>query len=166
MSRPNDGGRKVAQRGALMRRTLITAAALTLAVATIAAGTGSHAYGVAGRGDGDHSMDMDDGHGKSGKHGENARVVAGAREIAVDAKSFRFTPKKIRVSAGEDVTIVLHSVEVLHDFVVQRHGHIVSAKGTKTARGGLMIDEPGTYKFWCNVSGHRSDGMRGTIVVT
>ena len=36
---------------------------------------------------------------------------------------------------------MLHSADVLHDFVVQGQGHIVSAKGKKTARGGLMVDD-------------------------
>ena len=112
-------------------------------------------------------MDMDHGHGDGkGAHGKNAPTVAGAREIAVRARSFKFTPNQITVDAGENVTIALRSVDVLHDFVVKGEGHIVSAKGHKTAKGGLVIDTPGTFKFWCSVSGHRKAGMRGTIVVT
>ena len=153
-----------------MRRILIIAAAVTLAVATITA-SNSHAFAMVGRGDG-RGMDMDDGHGSGhgsdnkGKHGKNARVVAGARKIEVNADSFAFTPNEIPVSAGENVTIVLHSEDVLHDFVVRGKGHIVSAKGNKTARGGLKLEKPGAYNFWCSVSGHRVAGMRGTIVVT
>ena len=86
-------------------------------------------------------------------------------EIEVGAKSFAFTPKEITVAAGEDVTIALRSSDILHDFVVKDHGHIVAAKAKKTKRGGLRIDEPGTYRFWCSVKGHRAEGMKGTIVV-
>ena len=35
----------------------------------------------------------------------------------------------------------------------------------KTKRGGLRIDEPGTYQSWCSITGHRAAGMKGTIVV-
>ena len=45
------------------------------------------------------------------------------------------------------------------------HGHIVAAKAKKAKRGGLRIDEPGTYRYWCSVKGHRAEGMKGTIVV-
>ena len=29
-----------------------------------------------------------------------------------------------------------------------------------------MIDKPGTYKFWCTITGHKAGGMVGTITVT
>jgi plastocyanin len=114
--------------------------------------------------DGGHGGHHGSGGGGKGKH-PTATTVPGAREIAVRAKSFAFTPDEITVAAGEDVTIALRSTDILHDFVVQKAGHIVAAKGKKTKRGGLRIDEPGTYKFWCSVAGHRRAGMEGTIVV-
>lgn len=98
-------------------------------------------------------------------HDESSRVVPGAREIRVRAKSFSFAPRQITIGAGEDVTIALRSTDVLHDFVVKGQGHVVAAKAKKTRRGGLRIDEPGTYRFWCSVPGHRSAGMKGTVVV-
>jgi plastocyanin len=126
------------------------------------------AYAQRGRSMATMSTDDNHGHGRDSdsKHGKNARVVKGAREIAVDATSFEFTPTELAVGAGENVTIVLHSVDVLHDFVVKSRGHIVSARRNKTARGGLKIDKAGTYRFWCSVSGHRAAGMRGTIIVS
>jgi plastocyanin len=110
-----------------------------------------------------HSMDngMDMG---SGSH-KNAAVQAGAREISVDARSFAFSPSEITLNAGENVTIVLKSMDVAHDFVVQGQGHVVGANAAKQAKGGLMIDTPGAYKVWCSVSGHRTAGMEGTLVV-
>lgn len=131
-------------------------------MAVVLAAAVSFGFGWAG-GD-DHGM----GHGGGGHgstKGENAPTVAGARRIAVSAKSFEFTPDEITIQAGEDVTIVLTSADVFHDFMVKGEGHVVGAKRGKTRRGGLRIDEPGTYKIWCSVSGHRSAGMKGTIVV-
>lgn len=102
----------------------------------------------------------------TGGHGDgDAPVVEGAREIKVKAGRFRYTPKTITIAAGEDVTIVMKSTDLFHDFVVKGIGHVVSAKRKKTSEGGLRIDEPGTYKFSCNVKGHRAAGMKGTIVV-
>jgi cytochrome c oxidase subunit 2 len=138
-----------------MRRIFIAVLVLGLAGLSIAAmPQGEDPHG------GGHSMDMGD-----GGYDKNAPVVPGARQIKVKATSFRFAPKQITVQAGEDVAIVFTSKDVFHDFMVQSNGHVVGAKKGKTAKGGLMIDEPGTYKFWCSVPGHRGAGMKGTIVV-
>ncbi len=147
-----------------MRRIFIAVLALSLAGLSFAAAPQGDGHGGDGHG-GSHGMDTGHGGGNGGDHGKNAAVVPGARQITVKATSFRFAPKQITVQAGEDVTIVLTSKDVFHDFMVQGIGHVVGAKKGKTAKGGLMIDEPGTYKFWCSVSGHRGAGMKGTIVV-
>lgn len=150
------------------RLLMISTAVLAGVVATTIAAHRDTMTAYAQRAISSQSMATDDehGHGSDPKHGKNARVVKGAREIGVDATSFEFTPNELAVSARENVTIVLHSADILHDFVVKGHGHVVSAKRNKTARGGLKIDKPGTYRFWCSVSGHRSAGMRGTIIVS
>jgi cytochrome c oxidase subunit II len=99
-------------------------------------------------------------------HDANRDVVPGARVIDVDARSFSFDPDHLQVGAGEDVTIRLHSDDVFHDFVIEgRIGHVVGADGDDTAKGGFRIRTPGTYTFYCSVTGHRSAGMEGTITV-
>lgn len=141
----------------MFRRFMSSVAIASLAFATVG-------MGIAFAGGDGH--DMGSGHSTGGqrKH-ENAPTVAGAREIAVDAALPTFTPKAITIGAGEDVTIVLTSGDVFHDFMVQGKGHVVGAKANTTRKGGLRIDKPGTYKFWCSVKDHRPAGMRGTIVV-
>jgi len=140
-----------------MRRALIVVAVVALAGLALAAcggGTGNHMN--------DQTM-MD--HGGGNGQGKNAPVTPDAREIRVSSETFSFSPEKTTLRAGEEVTIVLTSDDSFHDFVVEGQGHIVGADGGQTARGGLRIDEPGTYKLWCSVPGHRSAGMEGTIVV-
>lgn len=100
-----------------------------------------------------------------GGHEKNAPVHSSAREISMDASSFSFSPNEITIRAGEEVTIVMHSTGAFHDFMVQGKAHVVGANAGKTEMGGLRIDKPGTYKFWCSVPGHRSAGMEGTLVV-
>ena len=140
-----------------MRRALAVFAVVAfagLAIAACSDGTGNHMN--------DQQM-MD--HGSGNGQDTNAPVTADAREIRVSSDTFSFSPEKITLKAGEDVTIVLTSDDIFHDFVVEGLGHIVGAKGDQTATGGLRIDKPGTYKFWCSIPGHRSAGMEGTIVV-
>jgi uncharacterized cupredoxin-like copper-binding protein len=98
--------------------------------------------------------------------GGNCPTVEGAREIAVVGDAFTFTPTEITIASGEDVTIALTADDIAPDFYGKGVGHIVHAKTGKTAMGGLRIDEPGTYKFWCTVAGHKKAGMTGTITVT
>jgi len=91
--------------------------------------------------------------------------VASARTVDVDAKSFEFTPKEIHVKAGEPVTISLKAEDILHDFTIDNPKVHVSASPGDPGKGGLMIDKPGTYQFYCSVAGHRGSGMEGTVVV-
>ncbi len=132
---------------------LVAVAALTFAACGGASDTSSMNHSA------DSGMNMG-----GGSH-KNAAVQAGAREISVNAKSFAFMPSEITIQAGEDVTIVLGSTDVPHDFVVQGQGHVVGANAGTQAKGGLMIARAGTYKFWCSVSGHRTAGMEGIITV-
>jgi plastocyanin len=137
-----------------MKRVLAGLGVVVAVVAISASGAFAH-------GD-DHGDDH--GHG-GGHHRRNAPTVTGAREIDVTATSYSFSPRRFKVDEGEDVTIVLTSEDTLHDLVLKGQGHIVAAKKGKTTRGGLMIDDPGTYRFYCSVPGHRAAGMKGTIVV-
>ena len=98
-------------------------------------------------------------------HGEASPVVPGARRIEVDATSFAFDPDTITVRAGEDVAIVLRSDDILHDFTIDDVDVHVAAEGGETAEGGMRIDEPGTYDYYCTVAGHREAGMEGTLTV-
>jgi heme/copper-type cytochrome/quinol oxidase subunit 2 len=116
---------------------------------------------------------MDMGHGQSTDKKKqkkssmrNCPTVTGAPTIAVTASAFSFTPDTVTIEAGTPVTIALTSTDLEHDFTVQQYGHVVHAMPKKTAKGSLVIDEPGTYKFWCTVKGHKANGMVGTITVT
>lgn len=116
-------------------------------------------------------MDMGGGQSSSSKMSKKSKMtncptVAGAQEIAVTASAFSFTPTDITIKAGEPVTIMLTSTDLEHDFTVQKYGHVVHAMPKKAAKGGLVIDTPGTYRFWCTVKGHKANGMIGTITVT
>jgi heme/copper-type cytochrome/quinol oxidase subunit 2 len=115
-----------------------------------------------GRGEHGSAMDMDD-HGSSST---NCPTVKGARVIRVTGDRFQFIPKNLTVAAGEDVTIRLSSDDITHDFYVKSIGHVVHAKAGQTTRGGLRIDDPGTYKFWCTVANHKLAGMTGRIKVS
>ena len=98
-------------------------------------------------------------------HGESSPAVEGARRIEVNATSFAFDPDEIEVTTGEDVAIVLSSEDILHDFTVDGLDVHVAAERGETAEGGLRVDEPGEYTYYCTIAGHREAGMAGTLIV-
>ena len=41
----------------------------------------------------------------------------------------------------------------------------MAAAGGQSATLEFTPSKPGTYEFWCTVSGHKEAGMNGTLVV-
>jgi heme/copper-type cytochrome/quinol oxidase subunit 2 len=157
---------------ALALTTLVSLAALTalgspLARASSASGSKACPSTKQSKSNSMSGMDMGHGHSSSKKKSSmsNCPTVAGAQEVAVTASAFSFSPSELTLTAGEPVTIKLTATDLEHDFTVQKYGHVVHAMPKKTAKGGLVIDKPGTYKFWCTVKGHKTSGMVGTITV-
>src|SRR4051794_2020908 len=101
------------------------------------------------------------GHDSSG----TSAPVAGAGEIPVKASSFKFDPKAVTVKAGQASTVALTSTDIQHDFTVDDlHIHISAGPG-KTTKASITPAQPGTYRFYCSIPGHKSAGMVGTLVV-
>jgi plastocyanin len=93
-------------------------------------------------------------------------TVAGAEAITVVATDFAFAPSTIELTAGEPVTLTLDVQDGGHDLAAPDAGFripILDAPDAATA--SLLIEEPGTYTFRCNVPGHAGQGMTGTITV-
>lgn len=93
-------------------------------------------------------------------------TIPGAREIAVTASAFRFSPNEIHVRAGEDVTIVLAATDMTHDFTIDELGFRVGATPGQPGRGSFHAPTTtGRYTAYCSVAGHRQAGMTATVVV-
>ncbi len=108
-------------------------------------------------------------HSMTNDQKENAPVGKGAREIAITGTSFAFSPKTIELKAKEKVALVLTAADAEHDVSVEGVAgvdHVVHAENESTEQGGLTIAEPGTYTFFCSISGHRKAGMVGRIIVS
>jgi plastocyanin len=154
-----------------MRRTLLIPLLVLLAAAVLTA-CADNDHGGHANGSSDMPMDGTDGHmddhmdGRTGeRHDDPSPVAEGAREIAVTADDMAFEPDVITVRAGEDIAIVLTSVDILHDFTIDEPDAHVAADRGETATGGLRAEEPGRYTFYCAVAGHREAGMEGTLEV-
>lgn len=115
---------------------------------------------------GEASAGVDDAAGEAVEGHDVATPVADdARHVAVAGRSFAFEPEEVTVQAGEAIAIVLRSEDDVHDFTVDDLEVHVTADSGSTSIGGLQVDDPGRYTFYCSVEGHREAGMEGTLVV-
>lgn len=151
-----------------MNRRTIALAALTAGSLLIAAcgdDDDQTATDMPAMDDGD-SMNGD-GHGGGGHDDSEADspVADGAREIEVTADDLAFDPDEITAEVGEDLAIALTSEDMLHDFTIDDLDAHVAADRGETAKGGVTVDEAGTYTYYCSVPGHREAGMEGTLTV-
>jgi mono/diheme cytochrome c family protein len=98
-------------------------------------------------------------------------ATAGVRVIDLDAQLPEvggWAPEVLRITAGEQIRLRLHSPDVLHSFAIGRTevGPIDIVPG-KVTEIEFSINEPGTYTFyctrWCSTNHWR---MRGTLEVT
>lgn len=100
-------------------------------------------------------------------------------------RDIAFEPATLEGRAGEVIEIAFaNRGSLAHDFTVREIAADVAmtqvASRTRNNNAGihvhldartesvmqLRIATPGTYEFYCGVSGHRAAGMAGTLVVT
>lgn len=117
---------------------------------------------------------------------EFTKVDGSEKNLVVTANDNIFLPDKIKVKAGEKLTITLDNIgKNEHDFEIinfeasnietkssQHHHkkennqiHIHSLPGEKQAISFIPLT-PGEYKYVCTIPGHAESGMIGSIEVT
>jgi len=86
--------------------------------------------------------------------------------LNVEAGNFYFKPKNITTNAGI-VDIDLKSAEGTHTFVFDNGkvpGYQLEVNSGQSDAKKVKL-EPGKYVFYCDILGHRAQGMEGTITV-
>jgi len=87
------------------------------------------------------------------------------KTIAVTGTSYKFTPSKISAPAGI-LEFKLTSTDIQHSLRIKNvDGFQIEAGAGKTATGKVKL-AAGTYTFYCDIPGHESAGMEGTLTVT
>lgn len=89
------------------------------------------------------------------------------RTVTVEARGLRFEPTTIRARAGRP----LH-LELVNEGYVSHNLEFLSLKvGTEMISPGesaeftIRIEEPGEYRFICDIASHLEAGMEGRLVV-
>ncbi len=90
----------------------------------------------------------------------------GITVIEVEGGSFYYKPNEIRVKKGETVKIVLKSVDMMHDFVIDELDvKMPITKSGETNEVTFTADTVGEFEYYCSVGQHRAQGQVGTLIV-
>ncbi|MFO7533637.1 MAG: cupredoxin domain-containing protein [Candidatus Limnocylindrales bacterium] len=86
--------------------------------------------------------------------------------LTVEAGDLWFGPDELTISSQGQTTITLVDVGyAVHNLAVDELDLLVVATPGRSAQVTIADPEPGTYVFYCSVSGHREAGMAGTLTV-
>ena len=86
------------------------------------------------------------------------------KTIPIVGTSYEFAPKNITAPPGI-LEFELASKDIQHSFRIKGvDGFLIEAGSGKTASGKVKLDA-GTYTFYCDIPGHESQGMEGTLTV-
>ena len=109
-----------------------------------------------------------------------------AQELRLETKDVKFAPVELTAKTGVTTELTLENLdEVERDFqiddinvdVIERDddrehdgGHTggdlgVHAEGGETEFVTFVVNEPGSYEFYCTIPGHKESGMVGTLIV-
>jgi plastocyanin len=90
-------------------------------------------------------------------------VLGGMIQLKITAKEFVFAPKTLTAAAGPVQFLVTNTGVVEHSFV----SDVLKVKSGPIKPGQTMAitatTKPGTYKFYCDIPGHKELGMVVTI---
>ena len=149
-----------------MKKSWLTLIAVPLAIGLVLAGcSGTSAVGEAELHDAEEN-----GHHAAEEEGHDTidhATIEAVSKVTLIATEWAFTPETVTVKLGEPVTVILVNEGIVeHDVEFEEFGlHLHAAPG-ETLAGSFIADREGTFEFACEIPGHRSAGMVGTLVVT
>ncbi len=107
------------------------------------------------------------GGGGGGPQGYTEPTGPAKETVTIEAGNFYFKPKD-PTAKSEVVNLQLHSVDGLHTLVFDNGkvpGFQLEADPGQTASEKIDL-KPGKYTFYCDIIGHRAQGMEGTLTIS
>lgn len=120
--------------------------------------------------DGDAMME-DDGDAMEGDammdDGDHMMMDGDVKVFTVEGSNFKFVPSTMTAKKGDTVRVVFKNVGGFHDFVIDEFD-VATAQINDGAEETVefVVDEAGTFEYYCSVGTHREQGMVGTLIVT
>lgn len=93
---------------------------------------------------------------------------ASALDIETASSGLAYSSKSATAKAGKVTVDFTNGQPIPHDVAIENAEGEVIGQTETTAEGSDSTEvelEPGTYKFFCTVPGHREAGMEGTLTV-
>lgn len=102
-----------------------------------------------------------------GVEADGEPVVAGPGTVSViGTDDLKWSETELRAGPGELTVGLTCEPAIDHNFVIaELEDELVVACEPGEAATGTVDLDPGSYTFYCNIAGHRSAGMEGTLVV-
>jgi len=100
-----------------------------------------------------------------------APFSAERREIALTARQWTYEPFRVTAKQGEQLRVTLATDDVPHSFMLPltpggEMAHITAEPGQPASTDFEVVQEPGTYYFWCETPcGEGHSEMHGEFVV-
>jgi len=79
-------------------------------------------------------------------------VAPQERTFQIDARQYAYSPSELHVNPGDIITFELVSNDVVHGLYVDGYGVSVEADPGQTATLTFVADQPGSFRFRCNVT--------------
>ena len=96
----------------------------------------------------------------------NAEAAVPTKTVLVAAEAMRFEPDKVRLSVGQEVTLLLKNRDMYgHSFDIDELDLHILMPGNSESEQTVTFTEVGTYTIYCGLPGHREAGMVGTLII-
>jgi len=92
-----------------------------------------------------------------------ATPVNGVVQLTINEGKIQ--PKVVSIKAGEEVTFRVTSVDSYHTLSIDELDINLRVGRGKTGEVQMKVDTPGTYAYYCRVTGHRGFGEEGKLIV-
>ena len=86
--------------------------------------------------------------------------------IDMTGKNYEFSVEEIRVREGDMVTINFTSESGFHDWTLDEFNvRTIGLRAGESDSITFVVDEKGTFEYYCSIGSHRQQGMVGNLIV-
>ena len=152
-----------------MKKVAVAFALVIASIALVACGSSSSTTSSSGSEATQAESSSESGAASGGAEAEGgSEGSASTLDIEAASSGLAYTSKTATAKAGK-VTLDFNNPQPLaHDVAIENASGKVVGETELTTEGessAVVNLEPGTYKFFCTVPGHREAGMEGTLTV-